>query len=99
MITRDDRLNDRATHEEYYAQFVTPEVREIVVRHFGLSELREAYAKDKNLNNLPLSHWDHLTYSLPWDVVENLRRIDGVASLCNGVCTLKEAAREMILSD
>lgn len=61
MFTRKDYVIDgKCTHQQYYAQFVTEEIKMIVVLNFGLDTLEEAYQEDKTFNTIPLQRWDLL---------------------------------------
>lgn len=48
-------------HVAYYAQFVTSQTLDCIERAFGAELLRESFAKDPNLNNIPLAQWDAIT--------------------------------------
>lgn len=61
MFTRKDyALDGKCTHQQYYAQFVTEEIKMMVVLNFGLDTLKEAYQEDKAFNTIPLQKWDLL---------------------------------------
>lgn len=85
-FTRKEYLDGKCTHREYYAQFVTNGIRETVLERFGKSLFSST---DPHLNDIALRHWD------------NLSRIAmrGGFSLSDCVCTLKEAARQIIESN
>ena len=58
---------------------------------FSLEQIRKAIPKDEHLNNLPLRKWDFAAGGLWVLYRENDIRS---ASLSQGVCLLKEAAKE-----
>ena len=70
MFTRADYMQNRCTHEEYYAQFVTPGIVAGVRRFLAISPagekrdpvkfVRAALAEDKHLNGIALRRWDAL---------------------------------------
>lgn len=60
IITRKQYMAHEATHEEYYAQFVSPDTVKAVLNMFTVDQLIEAYDKDPNLNSIPLNSWDQL---------------------------------------
>ena len=61
MFTRKDYVIDgKCTHQQYHAQFVTEEIKMIVVLNFGLDTLNEAYQEDRIFNTIPLHRWDLL---------------------------------------
>jgi hypothetical protein len=81
---RQQYMDHEVTHRQYYAQFVTPEIKTIVLDRFGLQRLLRSH--DEHLNDIPLGEWDSLAGRISAD--DN--------SLCARVCTLKEAARQLI---
>lgn len=95
--TRKDYMQGNVTYAEYYGQFVTPQIIEAVKRAFGEDNLREAYALDKNLNNIQLGRWDILTANIPHSVRQDVCRAScGGYSLSDGVCILKRAAEILV---
>lgn len=103
MLTRKEHVSreyvDGATalarHREYYSQFVTPKVKQLVLRHIGLERLLRS--KDPHLNDIRLALWDSLVgHIVGSEVVTLLREAGDSLSLGTGVCILKEAARQII---
>jgi len=97
MHTRKDYLNENCTHEQYYDQFVTNDVKNLVLNHFGCEKLKKSYLKDKNLNNIPLQLWDNLAFSLNFD--NKFKEFGDFPSLAGKICILKNAARQIILEN
>lgn len=56
MYTRKDYMDGKVTHDAYYSQFVTPEVRAIVARCIGAGRIRAS--TDPHFNDIPLREWD-----------------------------------------
>ena len=56
--TRKDYNDNKCTHREYYAQFVSEETKKIVLRYIGLDRLKAS--KDQHLNDIALGSWDTL---------------------------------------
>src|SRR4051794_29256750 len=93
IYTRGDYLNNKASHSEYYRQFVDQGIIDLVVRQFGLDALKRAYDKDVHLNSIPLEDWDRLVYVIDGALVRNKLAASGdIFSLAGGVCILKQAA-------
>lgn len=93
---RVDYLAKRCTHREYYAQFVTPEIRSAVLRAFPLKRLRET-SDQKNLNSIPLNQWDLLAGGYSTQLcATKLREAGDGCSLASSVCIPKEAAKQLI---
>lgn len=65
QFTRADYLAEKVTHEQYYAQFLTEPLLELVQVAFGG---RIAASKDSYFNDIPLKEWDLLSTSVPWGV-------------------------------
>ena len=85
-----------ALHRAYYGQYVTDAVKAVVLRTFTVEQLRAALPLDKHLNNLPLRKWDAMVPRLPATVPALLKQNGDWLSLSTGVCTLKEAARQIV---
>lgn len=82
-FTRKDRLENKCTHREYYAQFVTDRIKSLVKSQFGEQLFNST---DPHLNDIPLSKWDNLSGTV----------LRSGFSLSDCVCTLKEAAKQII---
>jgi hypothetical protein len=96
-----DRMAGLCTHHEYYSQFVTSRVKQLVNTRFGK---RLKQSTDKYFNDIPLKEWDQLT-----DAIDNsislLARSAGTTykpnrgkpgayiSASEKVCLLKAAAQ------
>jgi len=93
MILRRDYLNKKATHREYYSQFVTDEIKALVTRHFGKVSLTHAYQLNEHFNNIKSVQWDVLTMSFSCD--KKMREAGDYATTAGKVCILKEAARQV----
>lgn len=94
MKTRAQYLAGECSHRQFYAQFVTPEIRAFVLARFPLRRLCQT-ADQENLNSIPLSSWDSMAHSLR-EVDEALRAAGDYPTLCGKVCILKEAAKQLI---
>lgn len=56
--TRDEYVRGGlVSHDDYYAQFVTPDTLRHIGWAFGTETLRDALAEDKHLNSIPLQRW------------------------------------------
>ena len=80
--TRQDYLDGKCTHREYYAQFVNGEVKRIVGDRIGMSKILAS--TDDNFTNVPLKYWDRLHGNF-----------SGAKSLSDTVCIAKEAAQQL----
>jgi hypothetical protein len=94
---RQDYLDKKCSHSEYYGQFVTRSIIVMVVIRFGLDELKAAFAADKNLNSIPLALWDALGgYPHRRLCGQILMAAGDSPTMSTAVCILKEAARQAI---
>lgn len=89
-----DDATAMARHREYYSQFVTPKVKQLVLRRIGRKELLRS--TDPHLNDIRLALWDRLVCQIDGVAVTLLREAGDSLSLGTGVCMLKEAARQII---
>ena len=98
MFTHKDYVIERkCTHQQYYAQFVTEEIKMIVVLNFGLDTLKKAYQEDKAFNTIPLHKWDLLEIFLNVPIMhDKFKQHQDFISQASVVCVLKEAARQVV---
>ncbi len=96
MSIRKEYMAKKVTHREYYGQFANGYVKELVLRRFKLKRLLQS--KDEHLNDIPLREWDNLAICIPDSVKSAICKANesGVYSLSDGVCTVKEAAKQVI---
>ena len=94
MFTRKQYMNKEVSHQEYYAQFVTPNVMHFVRNVIGEGPIRDS--QDPHFNDIPLVRWDNLhPYILSLVGWKISKANGGGVSLSDTVCVAKAAA-EMI---
>lgn len=81
-------MNNVCSHSEYYRQFVTQRVKNILLQSIEKNTIVKS--NDPYFNDIPLGKWDRIS-----EGNKTLFAIDGSYSLSNGVCILKEAARQI----
>jgi hypothetical protein len=81
------------SHRRYFAQFVNKSVKLYVISRIGLKTILES--KDEHFNDICLKQWDNLTYFLPNIQEIRFKTVGDFNSLSNGVCILKEAAKQI----
>lgn len=93
MITRQDYINKKATHEDYYSQFVDDSVLDTVKSFIGESVIKNS--TDKHFNDIPLKEWDSLKPFILSSTGKSLAKANGRGgvSLSDCVCVAKQAAR------
>lgn len=96
MFTRQDYLNRICTHQQYFAQFVTDSIKNHVAETITIKRLLLSH--DPYLNDIPLKKWDVMTgvFMYNKELKEQLQERGDFLTLANGVCILKEAARQVI---
>lgn len=94
VYLRSAYLNRQCTHEQYYGQFVTERILNIVSVRFPIKTLVEEYHKDEHFNTIPMHIWDALTglFSCTYPMLE----VGDYSTLAGKVCILKEAARQLV---
>lgn len=90
MFTRQDYLDKKCSHREYYGQMVRHITKDMIGNHIGLLELLKC--SSEFFNEIPLKRWDNLA-PLLW---VNFKKYGDVDTLCGRVCILKEAARQIV---
>ncbi len=93
-FTREQYSRNEVTHEQYFAQFVTPRVISIVLHQFSVDELLAS--KDEHLNDLKLYRWDALHNSIVDACRDILKEADEWTTMAITVCIAKAAARQII---
>ena len=95
MFTREQYLAKECTHREYWAQFVTDSIVRTIANAFGDSLIN---SKDPHFNDIPLERWDRLANFYKEHIARVNKALGNghVYSLSDGVCMLKEAARQIV---
>lgn len=91
MKTRQDYLDGKCTHEEYYAQFVTPAHKSNLTSYIGSKHIKQS--KEAAFNDIPLKNWDSLPKVL--GVNEKMKQAGDYLTMSGHVCVYKEADRQM----
>jgi hypothetical protein len=91
MITRKQYMAHEVTHEQFYGQFVTPDILNAVELHLGVEIARST---DAHFNDVPLWKWDFLPIRQK-AIIEAIRDAGDYPSKAGFVCIAKEAARQI----
>jgi len=59
MKTRKEYMNGDISHQDYYMQFATEEMKRKVIRDITIEAIKNS--KDEHLNDIPLHRWDLLS--------------------------------------
>ena len=99
-ITRREYMENSSTlHHEYFAQFVTPYVKQRVQDSVSIHKLAEDYANgDKHLNETYSCSkvWDRVMCVTPQGIAARLKLAGENNSISTQVCIVKAAARILI---
>src|SRR5438045_2384312 len=97
MYTRQDYLDKKCTHRQYYAQFVDDRVKERVLSVFSKEQLIASFQQDKHFNTsiTPLGKWDTAGFE-PFPIATNMKELGDYLTPAGIVCILKEAAEQII---
>ena len=95
MFTRNDYMEGKCTHDDYYVQFLGGEnfytnAFDLVLGRWTKEEIKNAYKENPDFNTLPLNGWDVLSESL---ICRPFREFEDVSTLAGKVCVLKRAAK------
>jgi hypothetical protein len=99
-FSRQDRLDNKCSHSEYYNQFVDGTVKAAVKNKFGIDRLKKAFDSGNTSFNSPdfrLSEWDGLAQ--PYNFIgtnAKMKELGDYLTLAGQVCILKEAARQLV---
>jgi hypothetical protein len=99
MFTRQEYMSAPSSAEAYrrfYGQFVTPQIKNEVLKHIGLDRLRAS--TNPHMNDIPLGLWGTFFITAPPSLWRAMRDAGDVCakSLGNCVCVYKEAARQIL---
>lgn len=99
-FTRSDYMNGNCSHYEYYSQFVTQGMKDIILSKYTKEQLKSYYEKDENLNNIPLKWWDSSENFFKQSIARTNSRLNGsnTWSSSQHTCAMKAAARQIIES-
>lgn len=77
---------------QYYSQFVTPYMKELVRARIGEDRIRAS--KDVHFNDIPIKLWDKLVPLVRHGIARKNEDINGTrcVSMCECVCMMKTAA-------
>lgn len=101
--TATDLRNQTCTHDQFYSQFVTLDILQLVGKQIGIKRIRQS--TDPHFNDIPLQKWDRLSDSMRnlidaklWKQLYNTTyrpqdQNNFIWSLSCGVCIAKAAAR------
>lgn len=84
--------NGTEVFHQYYSQFVTPYVTEVVRTCIGEDIIRAS--KDVHFNDIPIKLWDKLVPLVRHGIASKNEKLNGMRAVseCECVCTLKTAA-------
>lgn len=96
MYTRQDYLNHKCTHSEYFAQFVNDMQKRIVLERWTAKELARSWENDEafNTRSTPIAQWDRLACPIDHRLLDELGEYSTPSTR---VCILKEAARQIVM--
>lgn len=64
MITRKEYMaNSRELHRAYYRQFITAQMKDIILRELGMKRLSSCNDIE-HFNDIPIHRWDAMLYSM-----------------------------------
>jgi len=84
-------MENRCSHEEYYQQFVTPEINRIVKDRIGMEAILKS--SDAHLNDIALKKWDVAAMAAMQWLRDPMHKAGDTLSLAGAVCVLKQAAK------
>ena len=96
--TRQDYMDKKVSHSDYFRQFVTPSIIALVKSRIGVDAI--ANSTDEHLNYIPLAKWDslhvvHTGRGMYSSIAcgEKIKLAGEGNSVSTGTCILKQAAR------
>lgn len=94
LFTRTDRLAGKCTHREYYAQIVRLAGLKFTDSHELVRDAKKS--TDEHYNDIPLARWDMAAACAQSSITRALRQCGDCFTLSGGLCTVKEAVRQVV---
>ena len=91
-LTRKQYMEGECTIDQYYDQFVTTELKNILLR--SIPEKQIVMSKHPHFSDIPLTVWDWIARIEPVPRL-SLEAVGDFSSLGTQVCALKAAARQI----
>lgn len=98
--SRNDYMDVKCTHREYYSQFVDKNVKSLVLSMFNVNQLVNHFNSEIGKQGyIDLKQWDKLAggYDTKLKINMLIKAVDYV-SLAAAICILKEAAKQIVES-
>ena len=92
MKTRQDYIDGKVSHAEYYEQFVTEETKKNLLRHISQQELLAS--TNEHLNDISLGRWDAIPATT--GTTAAMKDCGDYLTQAGNVCIYKAAARMII---
>lgn len=96
MISRQDYIDGKFTHREYYGQFVNDTIKARLLNYISKNQLLES--KDPHFNDIPLWMWDRIDNNY-LGLTQAMRIAGDYITKAGFVCIFKEAARQIVESE
>jgi hypothetical protein len=94
MKTRKQYMNNEVSHREYYAQFVTTNLKNKVLNEFGIKAIKAHVASELfEPNYIELKRWDSMT--APYGTINLMAEAGDSLTMAGQVCIAKEAAQQL----
>ena len=94
MYSRQDYLKGKCSHREYYSQFVNSQQKGDILSRIGEKRLKESTCI--HFNDIPIHIWDNIYCPIS---KEKMTECGDYITQAGIVCTLKEAARQIVESE
>ena len=91
-FTRKQYMDGECTHDQYYDQFVTQDLKNTVLR--SIPEKQIIWSKDESFNDIPLRSWDWMARLNPVEP-KKFKEFGDFTTLAGQVSALKAAARQI----
>ena len=91
-FTRKQYMEGECTHNQYYDQFVTQDLKNAVLR--SIPEKQIVMSRDESFNDIPLRSWDWLAKLNPVEP-KKFKELGDFTTMSGQICALKAAARQI----
>jgi hypothetical protein len=94
MFYRHQYLTGEASHFQYYAQFASEYVKQVVEMVIGQDRISKS--RDEHLNDIPLEIWDRIGRIILTSKLDaKMRSLGDYPTLAGLVCIAKNAAKQL----
>lgn len=99
LITLDLVVAFSLLTDDYYAQFISDELKQLIKKRFSIQFLQKCYNKNNNFEDIGIMYWDEIISKLSKSEMDNMRnkfKLCGDFSSRGGMINVAKVAAKQI---